>query len=149
MPMFKRSILFIFSLVLLEHNLALYLDNVTMIDDLLVPGCEFCLDLSSVNSNMGDHFQPLEMHPRVLLSHNIRGKLFEIQHFVRFSRRIDINTAGFDTMVMLPGIGPKRARKIMDYIGEHGTIGRLEELYSIPGFTDYVVSGIQPYLVFE
>ena len=47
--------------------------------------------------------------------------------------RLSINTSGADELVLLPGIGPSIAQRIVDYRTEHGLFQNIEELMNVPG----------------
>jgi competence protein ComEA len=47
--------------------------------------------------------------------------------------RVHLNSANFDQLDELPGIGPVTAQKILDYRTEHGAFGSVEELDAVPG----------------
>ena len=48
-------------------------------------------------------------------------------------QRLSINTSGADELVLLPGIGPSIAQRIVDYRTEHGLFQNIEELMNVPG----------------
>ncbi len=47
--------------------------------------------------------------------------------------RLSINTSGTEDLVLLPGIGPSLAQRIIDYRTEHGLFQNIEELMNVPG----------------
>ena len=53
--------------------------------------------------------------------------------------RIDINTAGVDELMLLPGIGEKRAQAILDYRAQHGPFAQVEDAAQVPGITQAMV----------
>ena len=42
--------------------------------------------------------------------------------------RVNLNTADIDTLVLLPGIGPNLAERIINYRTLHGPLGSVEQL---------------------
>lgn len=54
-----------------------------------------------------------------------------VQH--QLSGPIDINSAGVDDLVLLPGIGQKTAEKILSYRQENGNFKSVEDLMNVKG----------------
>ncbi len=46
---------------------------------------------------------------------------------------VDINTAGLDELEVLPGVGPVRAREIVEYRRQHGRFENIYDLGAVPG----------------
>ena len=63
--------------------------------------------------------------------------------------RININSAGKDQLIALPGIGPKIAEKIIDYRREKGKIYDIRELKQIKGIGDKKIENIKPFLTVD
>jgi len=49
------------------------------------------------------------------------------------SGKVNINRAGLDELMTLSGIGPSKARSIMDYREQHGGFNTIEELMNVSG----------------
>ena len=49
------------------------------------------------------------------------------------SGKVNINQAGLDELMTLSGIGPSKARSIMDYREQHGRFNTIEELMNVSG----------------
>lgn len=49
------------------------------------------------------------------------------------SGKVNINQAGLDELMTLSGIGPSKARSIMDYREQHGGFNTIEELMNVSG----------------
>ncbi len=47
--------------------------------------------------------------------------------------KVNLNSAGIDELVLLPGIGKKTAMKIIDYRNKHGKFNDLSELKNVKG----------------
>lgn len=47
--------------------------------------------------------------------------------------KVNINTAGLDALVALPGIGPATAQKIIDYREENGAFEKTADIVNVPG----------------
>lgn len=56
------------------------------------------------------------------------------------SLRVDLNTADFETLCILPGVGEKRAQAILDYREAHGPFRRVEDAAAVPGLTEDLVA---------
>ena len=57
--------------------------------------------------------------------------------------RINLNTAGEKELCELPGIGPVRAKAILDYRKSHGPFASAEELLQVPGIKAATFRGLQ------
>ncbi|MBW1819072.1 MAG: helix-hairpin-helix domain-containing protein [Deltaproteobacteria bacterium] len=58
--------------------------------------------------------------------------------------KVDINKAGLDQLVTLPGIGPKTAEKIMQYRQENGKFKDPEDLKKVRGIGEKNFEKIRP-----
>jgi competence ComEA-like helix-hairpin-helix protein len=57
---------------------------------------------------------------------------------------VDINTAGPDDLVRLPGIGPARAAAIVSLRSERGGFRSVEELLDVRGIGPVTLEGLRP-----
>jgi len=57
---------------------------------------------------------------------------------------IDINAASAEDLTALPGVGPARARAVVEYRRTHGPFRRVEDLVRVPGFGPRTVEKIRP-----
>ncbi len=62
---------------------------------------------------------------------------------------IDINRAGIDELVSLPGIGPVKAQRIIDRRTEIGKFNNVEELISVKGIGEKTLAKIMPFIKCE
>ena len=60
--------------------------------------------------------------------------------------KIDINTAGVDELMLLPGIGEKRAEDIIAYRRANGPFRIPEELTEVPGIGEGILAGLIDYV---
>ena len=61
--------------------------------------------------------------------------------------RLDVNRASEYDLALLPGIGEKTARVIVDYRQSHGKFERLEDLSRVPGIGPKTVERLRPHLM--
>lgn len=55
---------------------------------------------------------------------------------------VDINTAGLEELMSLPGIGEVRAGAILDHRAEHGPFRYPEDLIRVDGIGEGILSGL-------
>lgn len=58
----------------------------------------------------------------------------------------NINTAGIEELVLLPGIGEKTARAILSYREDNGAFTSLDALMKVPGIGQRTLSRLKDYL---
>jgi len=51
----------------------------------------------------------------------------------RIDYRVNLNTASEAELDLLPGIGPAKARRIVEYRDAHGPFQRIDDLANVPG----------------
>jgi competence protein ComEA len=56
---------------------------------------------------------------------------------------VNLNTAGEQELTSLKGIGPAKARAILDYRAKHGSFHSIDELDKVPGFGAKTVARLQ------
>ncbi|HUV05561.1 MAG TPA: helix-hairpin-helix domain-containing protein [Armatimonadota bacterium] len=59
---------------------------------------------------------------------------------------VHINTAGFEELQRLPGIGPAMAQRIVDYRTEHGRFQSIEELDEVRGIGPAKLEKMRPFV---
>jgi competence protein ComEA len=62
---------------------------------------------------------------------------------------IDLNSAGFQDLVRLPGIGPSKAKAILEFRATHGAFKSLDDLDGVKGIGKSTVEKLRPYLRLE
>ena len=65
------------------------------------------------------------------------------------SGRININTAGRDELMTLPGIGENKASKIIEYRESHGRFGAAEEIMNVSGIGSSVYDKMKDHITVE
>jgi competence ComEA-like helix-hairpin-helix protein len=61
-------------------------------------------------------------------------------------RRLDINSATPEQLVILPGIGPKRANAIADWRKKNGKFSTLEDLLRVRGIGEKTLEHLRQYV---
>lgn len=62
---------------------------------------------------------------------------------------VDINTASFEELDKLPGIGPTTAQKIIDYRDENGPFARIEDIVNVSGIGPATYEEIKDLIIVE
>ena len=62
------------------------------------------------------------------------------------SGKLNLNTATADQLVMLPGVGPTKADRIVDWRTKHGAFKRVADLRHVKGFGFKTLKKLEPYL---
>ncbi len=62
---------------------------------------------------------------------------------------ININTASWEVIETLPGIGPEKAKQIVQYRQEIGTFLSLDDLLKVPGIGTIIFNQIKPFLTLD
>ena len=60
--------------------------------------------------------------------------------------KIDINTAGAEELMKIPGIGEAKSTAIVNYRNEHGRFQKPEDLMQIPGIKEGIFNRIKDYI---
>ena len=63
--------------------------------------------------------------------------------------KIDLNHADADTLQQLPGIGPERAKAIIEYREEYGIFVTTDEVMNVPGIGSEIYEQIRDYVTVE
>ena len=61
--------------------------------------------------------------------------------------QVDINTAQIGEIIVLPGVGEKLAKTIIDYRRQAGPFDSVESITQVPGIGDKKLEALIPYLV--
>jgi comEA protein len=56
--------------------------------------------------------------------------------------KVNINTANLKTLIVIKGIGPERAKRIIDYRNQNGGFKSIEDLKKVKGIGDKIYSQI-------
>ncbi len=62
------------------------------------------------------------------------------------AKPLDLNTATFEELQQLPGIGPTTAKAILRFREKSGPFRRVEELLAIRGITKHKLEKLRPYV---
>ncbi len=60
--------------------------------------------------------------------------------------KINVNTATADSLSTVPGIGPKKADRILDYRNKNGKFSSIEGLLEVKGIGEKSLKKMRPYL---
>ena len=107
-------------------------------------------------SNLNPEFNPEDS----LLNNNldIKQKVLELSETETYQKKdlsslseksINLNTAGVQELVMLPGIGEKTAEKIILLRAERGKFKKLEEIMDVKGIGEAKFNKIKKFLYIE
>lgn len=66
----------------------------------------------------------------------------------KFSGKVNMNKGTVEDLQQIPGIGPVKAKSIIDYRKQHGSFKSAEDLLSVKGIGKGTVDKIKQYLVF-
>ena len=61
-------------------------------------------------------------------------------------KKVNINTAGLETLVKLPGIGPVKAQAIIEYRENIGKFESINDITNVKGIGEATLAKIEPYL---
>ena len=62
---------------------------------------------------------------------------------------ININTAGWQELDLLPGIGPVRAKEIVNYRKENGSFNQVDDLLKLRGINERLINKIRKKIVIK
>ena len=62
---------------------------------------------------------------------------------------VNVNTASAEELQLLPGVGPARAKAILEHRRAHGDFGSAEDLLAISGIGERALARIRDHLAFE
>ncbi|MEW6446153.1 MAG: ComEA family DNA-binding protein [Pseudomonadota bacterium] len=62
---------------------------------------------------------------------------------------IDINSADAVTLEKINGIGPAKAKAIVEYRGKHGPFKNVDELENVPGIGPKIMETIKPQITLK
>jgi competence protein ComEA len=79
-----------------------------------------------------------------------RGRSEQFAHIpgdeAAYALKIDINSAGWQQIALLPGLGPAKAKAIVEHRDAHGRFGSIEDLGAVPGIGEKTVAEIRQYV---
>jgi competence protein ComEA len=62
---------------------------------------------------------------------------------------VNVNTASAEELSVLPGVGPARARAIVELRQQRGGFKRIEDLLEVKGIGEASLAKLKPYLALE
>ena len=62
------------------------------------------------------------------------------------SGKLNLNTATEDQLVLLPGVGPAKAERVVTWRTKHGGFKRVADLRHVKGFGFKTIKKLEPYL---
>lgn len=60
--------------------------------------------------------------------------------------KVNINKANLDTLTQLKGIGPEKAKAILDYRKKFGSFKKIEDLMQVKGIGEKTFKAIKPFI---
>lgn len=90
--------------------------------------CNYCYILSSVPNR--------DAEPSEYSNYEFVPVTIEQKQTVDTGNKININTADFDTLCLLYGVGKVTAQKIIDYRTQNGEFAKSSEIRAVKGFGD-------------
>lgn len=60
--------------------------------------------------------------------------------------KLNLNTATADQLMLLPGVGPSKAERVVAWRGKHGPFKRTADLRKVKGFGYKTLKKLEPYL---
>lgn len=78
-----------------------------------------------------------------------RGQVIEIEHAepTHVAFQVDINSADWPELTLLPEVGEQLAKRIVEWRAEHGSFGDLNQLRRVRGIGPKTFERVKPYLV--
>ncbi|OGQ22564.1 MAG: hypothetical protein A3I05_04400 [Deltaproteobacteria bacterium RIFCSPLOWO2_02_FULL_44_10] len=63
--------------------------------------------------------------------------------------KMNLNTVDLFSLEALPGIGPGRAERILEYREQHGKFQRVEDILNVTGIGPGIMESIRPFIFVE
>ena len=60
--------------------------------------------------------------------------------------KVNINTAAADQLVLLPGVGPATAQRILDFRSKNGPFKRIEDLMAVQGIGEKTFARLKDHI---
>lgn len=112
--------------------------------------------LFSYYSNLDPEFNTDELQSESNIE--IKKRVLELSDTITYAKKdmsslaeksININTAGINELIKLPGIGEKTAEKIIELRKQRGKFKRLEELMDVKGIGEVKFNKIKKFLYID
>ncbi len=66
-----------------------------------------------------------------------------------YAFRVDVNTASWEVIALLPGIGETKAKAIIEYREKNGPFKTAEDLTHVSGIGEKTIEAISPHIAFN
>ena len=106
-------------------------------------------EIVPVSGQEGEHSLPCGSRILIVSDEPYRFRVGNMsgEHLLLFSEKVELNTATYRDLTAVPGIGPRLARRILEWRRVNGGYQRLEDLILIRGIGPYTLSRLEEYLI--
>lgn len=115
---------------------------------LFVMVCYIIFRLLQPSAAMPDDWQSVNVALEVALSEKEVQLSAEIE-VEQAPQLININRAAAFELELLPGIGPVKAKAIVDYRRQHGPFASIESLQDVPGIGPATYENLEPFITVD
>ncbi len=107
--------------------------------------------LRSISENLTSFEKSILVFLVISLVLGLSLKLAHVRHreSVKKRARVNINEAGIDELLEIPGVGPRTAKNIVEYRKEHGKFRSIEEIRHVKGIGESKFKRIKDYITVQ
>ena len=104
--------------------------------------------LRSISENLTNFEKSILIFLAISLVLGLSLKLAHVKHQepVKKNVKVNINEAGIDELLEIPGVGPRTAKNIVEYRKEHGKFRSIEEIRHVKGIGKSKFKRIKDYI---